>query len=90
MIDTIMAAAVPLVTKVLISLGVGYITYQGVESLLDRVTNELMTSFDSFPVEAMSLAGAMGVDIFLNLVMAAWGVRVSFVVGRAFAASAMG
>ena len=65
------------VSKVLVALGVGFVSYVGFDSLLSTVFDALKGSMNSLPVDALHLLGMSRVDLGLNLIFSAMAARVA-------------
>ena len=67
-----------LVGKVLISLGVGYVTYSGVQASLTYVKGQALGSLTSIGGVAVQLMGVLNLDQALNLIFSALLMRLTF------------
>lgn len=69
---------VPLVVKVLVALGFGFVTYTGVQLLLDTVLNAIQAQFASTGFEAArNLLGYMNVDKAITMMVSAITIRAT-------------
>ena len=58
--------------KILMSLGLGFVTYSGFNLVLDYAKNYLFTAFESMPVHTLQIMGLLGVDQFISLIFSGW------------------
>jgi hypothetical protein len=71
---------VPLVVKVFIALGFGFVTYSGIQLLLDVVLAQIQAQFAAMPVEfdaAVALFGYMNVDKAITMIFSAIVMRAT-------------
>ena len=69
---------VPLVVKVFLALGVGFVTYTGAQLLIDTVLTELQTQFASAAFDSMrSLFAYMNVDKAITMMVSAITIRAT-------------
>lgn len=61
----------PLVARVLLSLGVGVVTYKGVDSMLEGVKSEVQGAWSGVGADIVTIASMAGLDVFMNLVISA-------------------
>ncbi len=64
-----------LVIKTISSLGIGVMSYQGLNILLGMITDQVMQNFNSLPVSVLSIMGLGGLDHFINIVLSAYSAR---------------
>lgn len=61
----------PLVMRVLTSLGIGSISYIGINLMLDQIKGYVISSFGSAGADTLGLLGLARVDIAVNIVLSA-------------------
>lgn len=61
----------PLVIKVLTSLGIGAVSYVGINLLLGQVKSHIITQFGNAGNDTLMLLGLAKVDICINIILAA-------------------
>lgn len=61
----------PLVAKVLTGLGIGAVSYVGINLLLDQVKSFVVSQFGSAGQDVASILGLAKVDVAINIVFAA-------------------
>jgi len=68
-----------LVGKVLLSLGIGFVVFSGVDAALTGIKQQAMSSFlsaTSFGPTVASLAGVLQVGTCINIMFSAWAARL--------------
>lgn len=68
---------------VLTSLGVGIVTYIGVEALLSQATSMIKGSLSSGG-DVAAFAGLMGVDVAISLILSGYSVRITLATLKSF------
>jgi hypothetical protein len=66
-----------IVAKVIVSLGLAVVYYQGLDLALDWAHTRFITAFTGLPAPVLQLAGVLQVGTCVNIMFAAMGVRVS-------------
>ncbi|MGU2531130.1 DUF2523 domain-containing protein, partial [Pseudomonas aeruginosa] len=61
----------PLVAKVLISLGIGAVTYTGISLMISQIKTYAVSMFGSVGADYAAILGLAKVDVALNIVFAA-------------------
>lgn len=64
-----------LVGRVLVSLGIGYVTYQGYSVALDWLRDKIAAGFGGLPPEALQILSALQVGSGLAVIISAFSVR---------------
>ena len=76
LISALASAAVTLTGRVLIALGVTYVSYKGINVLLDQVVNGAMSEFGGFPGQLSAYVGYLripqAISIITGAVTAKW------------------
>lgn len=75
-------AAGNFVARILISLGVSFVTFQGFDVLLSTATNAIHGLLSGTPAEVTMLLGLGDVDIAINLVLSAYAARIAMLALR--------
>ena len=57
----------PLVSRVLASLGFGYVSYQGIQATFDAAIQHIQSSFAGLPAEMFQMIAYAGVFDFLSI-----------------------
>jgi hypothetical protein len=70
-------AAGSLVGRVLVSLGIGYATFTGINTLVAYVQTNALAQINSLPADAIILAGRMRVGVALSMVFSAILMRLA-------------
>lgn len=60
-----------LVAKVLLSLGIGYVTYTGVSASIDWAKAEFLTGMSGLPAAAVGMASTMKVGVCVSMLLSA-------------------
>lgn len=76
LIGGLIQAAGTLVGKVLISLGIGYVTYTGLDTSLDWIKSQIALSVGGLPAQTVSVLGAAQVGSALSVVLSAIAARM--------------
>lgn len=72
-----LALAVPLVVKVLVALGIGFVTYTGADFALTEGQTWLNTQVGSLPSNMYNVLMLMGLDEGMKILFAAFAVNIS-------------
>lgn len=64
------------VFRALTSLGVGYMTYTGINALLDYIKTEIIETFSTLPPQIFSLVAYMQVGTAFNIILSACVIRL--------------
>ena len=60
-----------LVGKVLVSLGIGYAVYSGVDTSITWAKSYLLSSLQGLPADAIGIASTLKVGVFISMVFSA-------------------
>lgn len=60
------------ITKALLFLGLGYVTYLGIDVVFDQIEAEVMGNFTSMQADVYNLLVLCGVDVYLTLTLSAF------------------
>jgi len=66
-----------MVARVLVSLGIGYVTYQGVDTSITWARDFVFAKLGGLPADVLGIAGLMQVGTMISIVASALVVRVS-------------
>jgi hypothetical protein len=66
-----------LVGKVLVSLGIGYAVYSGVDTSITWAKSYLLSSLQGLPADAIGIASTLKVGVFISMVFSAFVVRMT-------------
>jgi len=58
-----------IVTKVMLAVGLGFVTYLGVDTLVDVLETQLLTSYGNLPAYAWQMASLCGLDIAITILV---------------------
>lgn len=68
----------PLISKVLTGLGIGAVSYVGINLMLEQVKDYIVSSFGGVGSDTLMLLGLAKVDISINIVLAAVTARAVY------------
>lgn len=66
-----------IVAKTLVSLGIGYATYTGVEALVDLNQSQIMALINTLPPNTVALLGVLKVGVCLNIWFSAMAIKLT-------------
>lgn len=73
---TIGTTLVSVVSRILISLGIGFTIMQGVQIGFDSIINLVRSHFTGLPSDFAGLIGLSGFDVFVSLVLSAYAASI--------------
>lgn len=68
---------VPLAKKVLVALGIGMVSYVGVNFVMDQAKAQMMSNMSGIPQDIAMLMGLFKFDVAINIVLSAVTTRLS-------------
>lgn len=71
--------SLPLVQKVLVGLGIGTVTYVGLQAAFNQIQTLIISNYNSVAAQIGALFFLAGFDYSVGLVLAAYAMRVSMV-----------
>ena len=72
----LLALTGPLVKRVLLTLGLGVVTYEGFQAALDLVASNIGTNLNSLPADALQLLQLSGLVESVSIILSAISVRI--------------
>lgn len=72
----LVSAAGSIVGRILISLGIAYVTYEGVDALLDGIKADAVARLMDLPPDVLTIAGLLQVDTAINILFSATVARL--------------
>lgn len=79
-IGSLLVAALPfIITRVLISLGIGVVSYIGMGFVLDFLFGKLTAAVNGLPLDVLQLAGLIGLDDAINIIFGSVNARLGFI-----------
>jgi len=72
----LVSAAGSLVGRVLIALGVGFVTYQGLDVSLTFIKTQALTALNSLPPEIFQIASTLQVGTSINILASAYAAKM--------------
>jgi len=70
-------AAGHIVGRVLIALGIGYVSYQGIDTALAFIKAQALANLTALPANMVLLLGLMKIGVLLNILMSAVVARMT-------------
>lgn len=70
------------VARILLALGVSFVTFQGLDAVLNAATDSLHGLFGSLPSNVGSLLGLADIDFALNMILSAYAARLVMFASR--------
>lgn len=67
-----------IVAKTMVTLGLGYVTYSGMEALVDLNKDQVMQLLSALPPTTVALLGVLKVGVCLNIWFSAIIIRMTF------------
>lgn len=74
-------------TRVMLSLGVGVVSYVGMQELMNWVFSYVQNYLGGLPERALMLAGVAKADVAFNIIVSAVNISLLFFVAKRFRAS---
>lgn len=71
------AVATNIVARILLALGISYVSYTGLSALLSYVLSFVSDSMSSVPYATLCIMGRMDIDLAINLIFAAFTARIA-------------
>lgn len=76
LIGGLVSAAGSFVGRVLIALGVGFVSYQGIDVALTFIKTQALQAITSLPVEIVQIIGTLQVGSAINILASAYAARL--------------
>lgn len=67
----------PILSQILVTLGLSVITYKGVDLLVNQLSGTLNSQLSSMPIALIQLLGLSGFDVALSVVFSAFVVKMT-------------
>lgn len=77
LISVLITSVVPLVKLVLKALGIGVVSYVGINLVLTEATDVIMVNILGLPVEVQQILGLLKVDVAINIVLSAIATKLT-------------
>jgi ABC-type dipeptide/oligopeptide/nickel transport system permease component len=77
LIATLITSLVPLVKMVLKALGIGVVSYVGINFILSQITDVIINNALSLPVAVQQILGLMKFDVAVNIILSAVTTRLT-------------
>lgn len=76
LLTALLSWALPIVRTVLVGLGIGYVTYQGMDILLGQVQAHFFGLLGGLPSTMLQILGLGGIDKCCNILFSAFAARL--------------
>lgn len=73
----ILSAIGPIAKRLLASIGVGWITYEGYSYVVDQAKSSLVAAWGGMTADAMSMASASGFGVAFGIVLGAFTFKIT-------------
>ena len=60
-----------IVTKAMLVLGLGFVTYTGIGSLVDNIETQILSQYSGLPANVWAMASLCGLDVAITIVISA-------------------
>jgi len=60
-----------IITKTLLVLGLGFVTYLGIDVLVDNIEAQLLSQFGGLPADIWNMASMAGLDVAITIIISA-------------------
>lgn len=77
LIAALITSLVPLVKMVLKALGIGLVSYVGINFILGQITDVIINNALSLPVSVQQILGLLKFDVALNIILSAVATRLT-------------
>ena len=76
--------SLPLVQKVLVGLGIGVVTYTGLQAAFNQVQSLIISNYNSVSAQVAALFYLAGFNYALGLILSAYSMRVAMTVVKKY------
>lgn len=76
LIGGLIQASVTIVGRILIALGVGFITYTGITILIDGIKSDVITNFQALDSQIVQILAVLQVDTAITMIFSAIAARL--------------
>lgn len=77
LLGALASAAGHLVGRVLIALGIGFVSYQGIDTALAFVKTQMLAQVSGLPASMLALLGVMKIGIVMSILLSALTARMT-------------
>jgi len=71
------AIIVPLIIKVMLALGIGFVAFTGINILLDQGYNLIVTNLQNIPTGPLQLMAIAKVDVYVTMLFSAYSIALT-------------
>jgi len=79
LVSSLASAGGQIALRVLATLGIGYITYSGADTLVSSNKDAVMSALSGLPSQAIAMIGVLKVGVCLNIMQSALVARLAYV-----------
>ncbi|RVU33236.1 DUF2523 domain-containing protein [Rheinheimera riviphila] len=73
------AVATNFVARILVALGVSFVSYTGFSTILNSAANQLRSLFGGMPSDIIAYIGLSDIDLAINMVLSAYTAKLAMV-----------
>jgi len=77
LVGAIIQVSGTIVGKVLVSLGIGYVSYSGIDLAFSFARSTFLSGLSGLPADAVALAGALKIGVCISMLLSALTVRAT-------------
>ena len=70
------AIIIPLIVKVMLALGIGFVAYTGINLALDQAYDLIVSNFQAIPTAPLQLLAIANADVYFSMLFSAYGIRL--------------
>jgi hypothetical protein len=76
LVGALIQAAGTLVGKVLISLGIGYVTFQGIDTSMSWLKQQIAAQWAGLPADILQVASTLKLGVGVSIILSAFAARL--------------
>lgn len=76
-LGALIQGASTLVGRILISLGIGFVTYSGLDAAVDWAFDQVVSNIQGLPADVLQLLGVLQVDTAITMISSAYTARLA-------------
>lgn len=69
--------AIPLVVKILLGLGIGFISYQGITLLTDSALEFIRSNLAGMPADVVAVIAITKIDVYFTMIFSAYAIKLT-------------
>lgn len=75
----LLAMVVPLAKKLLLALGIGYMTYEGLSTIAGQARDAVISSYGGMPADVLAILALGGINQAIGIILSALTARAAIV-----------